>query len=192
MSALERHPGRTVGLAKGRRMTLEYVQPLIVFDATVFYRGYFARSSQSAGEDRRCGSPGPKRTEPQADANPLEGPRSSRCGRPLKTVYRPSIGGEEEGCDGMQPRRMQMRSPRWTGLLRRLLSERAPNGNGIPSPYVPLWPRALWLDWGPRDPHVESSFPNRFAFTGRNCSLPTAFCSEVAEKETLHRVCDLH
>jgi len=63
-------------------MTLECVQPLIVFDAIVFYRGYFADSSRSAGEEPRCGSPGPKRPEPQADATPvmnMGGPRSSEA-----------------------------------------------------------------------------------------------------------------
>lgn len=173
-------------------MTLECVQPSkcsMPFSTA----GISLPSSRSAGEEPRCESPGPKRAEPQADATPvmnMGGPRSSRCGRPLKAAYRPSTGEKEEAY-GMQPRRMQMRSSRGTGLLRRLLSERAPNGNGIPSPHLPLWSQALWLDWRPRDPHVESSFPNRFVLP-EGITACRLLSVQKAEKGTLHRVCGLH
>ena len=105
---------------------------------------------------------------------------------------RPPLHREKGRGYGMQSRRVQMRGSRGTGLLRRLLSARALNGNGVSSPHLPLRSRALWRDWGSRDPHVS-----RVCRTGSH--LPEEIASrahcagqKLAEERTLHPVRGLH
>jgi len=165
-------------------MTLECVQPLISFRCRSLPQVVRSLPLYRPAGNPRCESPGPKRAETSGrrdSRGDKGGPRSSRCGRPLKAAYRPSIGGKEVGY-GMQPRRMQMRSSRGTGLLRRLLSKRAPHGNGVSSPHLPLWPRALWIDWRPRYAHVGIELSEPVRGTEGNCNLPTALRSKGGER----------
>lgn len=120
------------------------------------HKGIFTQGRTDFSRSRPRLGEGTVRLPSKNGATPIARSRPSGgfCARKVDGV-RTDAASDGRGASRVQPRRMQVRSGCGPGLLRRLLRAGAPDGNGIPSPHLPVRPRALRLGRRSRYPHVE-------------------------------------